>query len=102
MKRLIVTAVAAVALVVAATASAALVPWTYALNPADAGCVTSTFSGGVLHLAKNCPTATVVSAGATITGVSGTFSSASFTLTPASQCNGGSRFNVVTTNGTTS
>jgi hypothetical protein len=103
MRRLIVTAVAAAALLVAATASAALVPWTYALNPADAGCVTSTFSGGVLHLAKNCPTPTVVSAGATITGVSGTFSSASFTLSAASVCNGGSpRFNVVMTNGTTS
>ena len=59
---------------------------------------TSTFSGGVLHLSKPCTTATVASAGATITGVSGqTFTSASFTLASVSQCQGGSpRFNVVT------
>ena len=52
----------------------------------------------MLHLEKNCATTTNASAGATITGVGGkTFTSASFTLASASQCQGGSpRFNVVT------
>jgi len=98
MKKLIVLSAAAVAaLAVAATASAALAPWTFV--GAGATCSpTSTFSGGALHLAKPCTTGTNASAGATITGVSGqTFSSASFTLTNAAQCQGGSpRFNVVT------
>jgi hypothetical protein len=96
MRRLIVTAVAATALLVAATASAALAPWTY--DPGHTGCVTSVWSGGVLHLAKNCVTTTNASAGADITGINGqTFSSASFTLANVSQCHGGSpRFNVVT------
>ena len=96
------TAVAATALLVAATASAALVPGTF--DPGNTGCVTSVFSSGVLHLAKNCATATNASAGADLTGVSGqTFSSASFTLANVSQCHGGSpRFNVAATNGTTS
>lgn len=96
------TAVAATALLVAATASAALKPGTF--DPGHTGCVTSVFSNGVLHLAKNCPTATNASAGADITGVNGqTFSSASFTLANISQCQGGSpRFNVTATNGTTS
>ena len=46
---------------------------------------------------KPCTTATNASAGATVTGVSGqTFTSASFTLANAAQCQGGSpRFNVV-------
>ena len=53
---------------------------------------------GVLHLAKNCATATNAAAGADITGFSGaTFTSASFTLASPSQCNGGSpRFDVST------
>jgi hypothetical protein len=99
MKRLIVTAVTAAGLVLAATASASLVPWTF--DPGATGCPTSTFSGGVLHLAKNCATSTNASAGADITGVSGqTFSSGSFTLANASQCQGGSpRFNVFTSGG---
>lgn len=102
MRRLIVTAVAAAALLVTATASAALAPWTF--DPGNIGCVTSVWSGGVLHLAKNCVTSTNASAGADITGVNGqTFSSASFTLASASQCLGGSpRFNITATNGTTS
>ena len=63
---------------------------------------TSTYSGGVLHLAKTCPTPTVVSAYGDITGLTGqTFTSASFTLANATQCQGGSpRFNIVTTTGT--
>jgi len=98
MKRLIIiSATAVAALALAGTAAAALVPWTFV----DTGVIcspTSTFSGGVLHLSKPCTTATVASAGATITGVSGqTFTSASFTLASVSQCQGGSpRFNVVT------
>src|SRR5881275_1697587 len=95
MKRLISTAVVALALAFAATASAALVPGIF--DPGKTGCVTSSFSNGVLHLAKNCPTTTNAAAGADITGVAGqTFQSASFTLANASQCQGGSpRFDVV-------
>ncbi|HEV2590581.1 MAG TPA: hypothetical protein VGU02_01690 [Gaiellaceae bacterium] len=99
MKKLILAAACAVALVFAGTAAAALQTWTY--DPAHACDVASTYSDGTLHLKKNCPTATNASAGAGITGVSGTFSSASFTLASASQCQGGSpRFNVVTSDGT--
>ena len=97
MKKLILIAAAVGALALTGTAGAALVPWTFV--GAGASCSpTSTFSGGALHLSKPCTTATNASAGATITGVSGqTFTSASFTLANASQCQGGSpRFNVVT------
>ncbi len=99
MRKLIPVAVAACALACAATASAALVPGVY--DPGNTGCVTSTYSNGVLHLAKNCATTTNASAGADITGLTGqTFQSASFTLASASQCQGGSpRFNVTTSNG---
>jgi len=92
---LIATSVAA--LVLASSAAAALVPGVY--DPDHTGCPTSTFSNGVLHLAKNCPTPTNAAAGADITGFTGsTFTSASFTLASASQCNGGSpRFDVYTT-----
>ena len=97
MKKLILIAAAVGALALAGTAAAALVPWTF-VGPGATCSPTSTFSGGVLHLSKPCTTATNASAGATITGVSGqTFTSASFTLANASQCQGGSpRFNVVT------
>src|SRR5579884_3568800 len=100
-KGIIAASAAALVLALAGTAGAALVPSTFDPGHACSG-VTSTFSNGVLHLAKPCPTATNASAGATITGVSGqTFSSASFTLASASQCQGGSpRFNVFTSNGT--
>ena len=100
MKKLLIAAVAAAALSVAATASAALEPGIF--DPGATGCVTATYSNGVLHLAKNCPTATNASAGADITGLGGqTFQSASFTLASAAQCQGGSpRFNVFTTTGT--
>jgi len=99
MRKLIPVAVAACALACAATAGAALVPGVY--DPGNTGCVTSTYSNGVLHLAKNCATTTNASAGADITGLTGqTFQSASFTLANASQCQGGSpRFNVTTSNG---
>ncbi|HEY2543848.1 MAG TPA: hypothetical protein VGH92_12465 [Gaiellaceae bacterium] len=99
MRKLIPVAVAALALACAATAGAALVPGVY--DPGNTGCVTSTYSNGVLHLAKNCATSTNASAGADITGLTGqTFQSASFTLSSATQCQGGSpRFNVTTSNG---
>ena len=103
-KKTIVTLVVVAAMAVTAgTAAAALAPWTFV--GAGATCpVVSTFSNGVLHLEKNCATTTNASAGASITGLTGqTFSSASFTLASASQCQGGSpRFNVVTTTGTAS
>src|SRR5689334_2506739 len=100
MKRLISLAVAVTALALAGTAAAALSPWTFVGNGVSCP-VTSTFSNGALHLAKPCTTATNASAGATITGPNGqTFTSASFTLASATQCQGGSpRFNINTTGG---
>jgi hypothetical protein len=100
MRKLIVLATAVAALALAATAAAALSPWTF--DPGNTGCPTSTWSNGVLHLVKNCPTPTNASAGASITGAEGqTFTSASFTLANSSQCQGGSpRFNVVTSSTT--
>jgi hypothetical protein len=99
MRRLIVAAVAAASLALAGTAAAALVPGVF--DPGNTGCVTATYAGGVLHLEKNCPTPTNAAAGADITGLEGqTFTSGSFTLASASQCQGGSpRFDVVTTAG---
>lgn len=100
MKKFLIAAVAACALALAATAGAALEPGVF--DPGNTGCVTSTYSHGVLHLAKNCVSTTNASAGANITGLAGqTFQSASFTLASTSQCQGGSpRFNVFTTAGT--
>ena len=99
MKKLVSTMVVALALAFAATAGAALVPGVY--DPGNTSCVTSTYSNGVLHLAKNCVTTTNAAAGADITGLNGqTFQSASFTLASAGQCQGGSpRFNVETSTG---
>ena len=95
MKKILVAAIAACALVFAATAAAALEPGVY--DPGNTACETATYAHGVLHLAKNCPTVTNAAAGADITGITGqTFQSASFTLANASQCQGGSpRFDVV-------
>jgi hypothetical protein len=92
-------AVAVCALALAGTAAAALVPGVF--DPGNTGCVVSTYANGVLHLEKNCVTSTNAAAGADITGLEGqTFTSASFTLASASECQGGSpRFNVVTTTG---
>src|SRR3954468_8259121 len=99
MKKLIAGAIAALSLCLTGSALAALEPGVF--DPGNTGCVSSTFSNGVLHLAKNCATSTNAAAGANITGVSGTFTSASFTLASAAQCQGGSpRFNVFTTTGT--
>jgi hypothetical protein len=98
-KGFIVVAVAAAALIVAGTAGAVLVPGVY--DPGNTGCVHATFSSGVLHLEKNCPSSTDAAAGADITGLEGqSFTSASFTLASTSQCQGGSpRFDIVTTTG---
>jgi hypothetical protein len=99
MRKLITMVVAVAALASASSAAAALSPWVF--DPGHTGCPTSSFSNGVLHLAKNCATTTNASAGATITGLSGqTFTAASFTLANATQCQGGSpRFNIGTTGG---
>ncbi len=100
MKKQIALGITLLALVLAATASAALEPGVF--DPGNTGCPTATYSAGVLHLVKNCPTATNASAGADITGFTGqTFTSASFTLANSAQCQGGSpRFDVVTTTAT--
>jgi hypothetical protein len=100
MKRVIAAAVTVAALTLVGTAAATLVPGVF--DPGNTGCVHATFSSGVLHLEKNCPTSTNAAAGADITGLEGqTFTSASFTLASTSQCQGGSpRFDVVTTDGT--
>ena len=97
MKKLILISTSVIALAFASSAAAALVPGVF--DPGNTGCPVATYSNGVLHLAKNCPTPTNAAAGADITGFAGaTFTSASFTLASASQCNGGSpRFDVYTT-----
>jgi hypothetical protein len=93
-------AVTAIALVVAAHATAALVPTTY--DPGSTGCVSSTYANGTLHLAKTCATSTNAAAQADVTGLGGQqFASATFTLANAAQCQGGSpRFNLSTSVGT--
>ena len=102
MRRLMFLSAVVAALALAGTAAAALAPWTF-VGTGSSCPVVSTYNNGVLHLEKNCTTTTNASAGASITGLDGqTFSSASFTLASASQCQGGSpRFNVVSSNGTT-
>jgi hypothetical protein len=100
LKKLILILTSAFALALASTAGAALVPGVF--DPGNTGCPTATYSNGVLHLAKNCATSTNAAAGADITGLTGQpFTSASFTLASAAQCQGGSpRFDIVTTTGT--
>jgi hypothetical protein len=99
MRKLLLAGAAACALAFAGTAGASLQPGVF--DPGNTGCVTSTYSQGVLHLAKNCASSTNAAAGADITGLDGqAFQSASFTLANASQCQGGSpRFDISTTNG---
>ena len=99
MKKLILIATTVLALALAGTAAAALVPGVY--DPGNTGCPTATYSNGVLTLVKNCPTPTNAAAGADITGLTGqAFTSASFTLANATECNGGSpRFDITTTTG---
>jgi hypothetical protein len=100
MRKYVTFLAVAFALSLAGTAAAALVPGVY--DPGATACPVATYANGVLHLEKNCVSGTNASAGADITGFDGqTFSSASFTLASASQCQGGSpRFNVYTSNGT--
>jgi hypothetical protein len=100
MKKAIIVATTALALALAGTAGAALVPGVF--DPGNTGCPIATYSSGVLHLEKNCVSGTNASAGADITGLGGqTFTSAAFTLANQAQCQGGSpRFNVVTPDGT--
>jgi hypothetical protein len=62
MKKLVLAGAAAITLAFAATAGAALVPWTF-VGPGATCSPTSTFSAGALHLSKPCPTATNASAG---------------------------------------
>ena len=97
MKRIILISASVLALVFATSAAAALVPGVF--DPGNTGCPVATYNNGVLHLAKNCPTPTNAAAGADITGFAGaTFTTGSFTLASAGQCNGGSpRFDVYTT-----
>lgn len=85
---------------VTGTAGATLVPSVY--DPDATGCPVASYAGGVLHLEKNCATATNAAAQADITGLTGqTFTSATFTLASDTQCNGGSpRFDIVTGGGT--
>ncbi len=99
MKKAIIVATAALTLALASTAAAALEPGVF--DPGSTGCPVATYTNGVLHLEKNCATATNAAAGADITGLDGqTFTSASFTLKSAAQCNGGSpRFNLSTSDG---
>ena len=99
MRGLVAVAALVAALTIIGTSAAALVPGVY--DPGNTGCVQATFSNGVLHLEKNCPTSTNAAAGADITGLEGQpFTSASFTLASTSQCQGGSpRFDVQTTTG---
>jgi hypothetical protein len=98
-KKLILIGTSVLALALAGTAAAALVPGVY--DPGSTGCPTATYSNGVLHLVKNCPTPTNAAAGADFTGLTGqAFTSASFTLANAAQCQGGSpRFDITTTTG---
>ena len=100
MKKAIVLFGSVLTLALAGTAGAALVPGVF--DPGSTGCPVATYSAGVLHLEKNCPTATNAAAGADITGLAGqAFSSAAFTLAGVAQCNGGSpRFDIVTSDGT--
>lgn len=93
MKRFITMMIGMLALAFAGTAAATLTPSVY--DPGSTGCPVATYHHGVLHLEKNCATSTNAAAGADITGVTGPFTSASFTLASAAQCQGGSpRFDI--------
>jgi hypothetical protein len=97
MRKTTMAAIVVTALAFAGTAGAALVPGTFDQN--KTGCPVAKAQNGWLHLEKNCVNSTPASAFGTITGVNGqTFTSGSFTLKSASQCQGGSpRFNIYTT-----
>jgi hypothetical protein len=96
MRKVTAAAIAAFALALAGTASAALSPSVYIGPGVSPTCATATYSNGVLHLAKPCSSDTQSFAGADITGFTGqTFTAASFTLSSSTVCNGGSpRFDI--------
>jgi hypothetical protein len=97
MRKITMAAIAVAALAFVGTAGAALVPGTF--DPDKTGCPVAKAQSGWLHLEKNCVSTTNASAYGQITGVNGQpFTSGSFTLKSASQCQGGSpRFNITTT-----
>ena len=90
MKRLIVISASVLALALAGSAADALVPGVF--DPGATGCPVATYTNGVLHLAKNCPTPTNALRAWTSPVSPATFTPASFTLASATQCNGGSPF----------
>jgi hypothetical protein len=96
-RKITIAAIAIAAFAFVGTAGAALVPGVF--DPGNTGCPVATAQNGWLHLEKNCVNATNASAYGQITGVNGqAFTSGSFTLKTASQCQGGSpRFNITTT-----
>jgi hypothetical protein len=96
-KKITLAAIAVAAFAFVGTAGAALVPGTFDQN--NTGCPVAKAQNGWLHLEKNCVSSTPASAYGLITGMNGQpFTSGSFTLKSASQCQGGSpRFNIVTT-----
>jgi hypothetical protein len=96
MRKVTAATIAAFALALAGTASAALSPSVYIGPGVSSSCATATYSNGVLHLAKPCSSDTQSFAGADITGFTGqTFTAASFTLSSSTVCNGGSpRFDI--------
>jgi len=100
MKRITIAAIAAAAFAFVGTAGAALVPGVF--DPGHTRCPVANAQSGWLHLEKNCVSTTNASAYGEITGVNGQpFTSGSFTLKSATQCQGGSpRFNIFTTTGT--
>src|SRR6186997_2703394 len=100
MKKPLLLLIAVAAMAFAGTATAALV--TGVFDPGNTGCPVATYAAGVLHLEKNCATGTNAAAGADITGLEGqAFTTATFTLASATQCQGGSpRFDIVTTTDT--
>ena len=100
MKKPLLLLIAVAAMAFAGTATAALVPGVF--DPGNTGCPVATYAAGVLHLEKNCATGTNAAAGADITGLEGqAFTTATFTLASATQCQGGSpRFDIVTTTDT--
>ena len=100
MRKITIAAIAVAAFAFVGTAGAALVPGVF--DPGSTGCPVAAAQNGWLHLEKNCVSTTNASAYGQITGVNGQpFTSGSFTLKTASQCQGGSpRFNLFTTTGT--
>jgi hypothetical protein len=100
MRKITMAAFAVAALAFVGTAGAAVIPGVF--DPGKTGCPVAKAQSGWLHLEKNCVNTTNASAFGQITGANGKpFTSGSFTLKSATQCQGGSpRFNIFTTTGT--